>query len=456
MLKNRCCFFRFFSVSVNVIFITNTIRQPMKPITFFLLTLTISLNLFSQSVKLSQYPKTITPASKPEDAGFSSARLGKIDAMLDEYIRNQQIPGAVVYLVRDGKVAYHKAFGYSDVDKKTALKKDDIFRIASQSKAITSLAVMMLWEEGKFSLDEPVSKYIPEFKSPKVLKTFNAADSTYTSEPAKSEITIRQLLTHSSGIDYAAIGSTEFKGIYAKAKIPSGIGNEKDLLSDKIKALGQLPIKHNPGEKWTYGLNHDVLGYLVEVWSKMSFEQFLKTRIFDPLGMNDTYFYLPQEKHSRLVTLHQDKEGKVETMKANAYDGANPEYPKLKGTYFSGGAGLSSTVEDYAKFLQMFLNKGEFNGARLLSRKTVELIMTDQLPTLDNEYGLAFGLETQNNDHRSVHSIGTFSWGGAFNTQYWADPKERLIGLIYTNIYGTRHGQIGDRFKTLTYSAITD
>jgi CubicO group peptidase (beta-lactamase class C family) len=302
----------------------------MKCILSLLLLLTFSLCSFGQSVK------TITPAAKPEDVGFSTSRLNRIDVMLDEYMKNQQIPGAVVYLVRDGKVAYHKAFGYSDVEKKTVLKKDDIFRIASQSKAITSLAVMMLWEEGKFLLDEPVSKYIPEFKSPKVLKTFNAADSTYTTEPAKSEITIRQLLTHSSGIDYAAIGSAEFKSIYAKAKIPSGIGNDKDLLADKIKALGQLPLKHNPGERWTYGLNHDVLGYLVEVLSKMSFDQFLRSRIFDPLGMKDTYFYLPKDKHSRVVSLHQDKDGKVLVMKASAYDAANPEYPKLNGTYYSG------------------------------------------------------------------------------------------------------------------------
>lgn len=426
----------------------------MKHILIFI-ALVVSTNAFSQS-KPTQTIKTISLAAKPEDVGFSSERLARIDAMIDEHVKNQQIPGAVVYLVRDGKVAYHKAFGYSDVDKKTALKKDDIFRIASQSKAITSLAVMMLWEEGKFLLDEPVSKYIPEFKSPKVLKTFNAADSSYTSEPAKGEITIRQLLTHSSGVDYAAIGSPEFKAIYAKAKIPSGIGNDQDVLANKIKALATLPIKHNPGEKWTYGLNHDVLGYLVEVWSKMSFDQFLKTRIFDPLGMKDTYFYLPADQHSRLVSLHTDKDGKNVVMKANAYDGANPEYPKLKGTYFSGGAGLSSTVEDYAKFLQLFLNKGEFNGVRLLSRKTVELIMVDQLPTLDNEYGLAFGLETQKNDDRSVFSVGTFSWGGAFNTHYWADPKERLIGLIYTNIYAGQSWQIGERFRTLTYSAIAD
>ncbi|HEY0743554.1 MAG TPA: serine hydrolase domain-containing protein [Chryseosolibacter sp.] len=424
----------------------------MKPFLSLVIVL-ISLTVVAQAPKPV---KTITPAAKPEEVGFSSERLGRIDAMLNDYVKNQQIPGAVVYLVRDGKVAYHKAFGYSDVDKKTALKKDDIFRIASQSKAITSLAVMMLWEEGKFLLDEPVSKYIPEFKSPKVLKTFNAADSTYTTEPAKGEITIRQLLTHSSGIDYAAIGSTEFKSIYAKAKVPSGIGNDKDVLADKIRILGQLPIKHNPGERWTYGLNHDVLGYLIEVWSKMSFDQFLRTRIFEPLGMNDTYFYLPKDKHARLVALHHDKEGKVVVMKNTAYDGVNPNYPNLAGTYFSGGAGLSSTVEDYAKFLQMFLNKGEYNGVRLLSRKTVELIMTDQLPALDNEYGLAFGLETLKNDHQSVFSAGTFSWGGAFNTHYWADPKERLIGLIYTNIFATQHWQIGERFRTLTYSAIAD
>lgn len=400
--------------------------------------------------------KNISASAKPEDAGFSSSRLARIDAMLNDYIRNQQIPGAVVYLVRDGKVAYHKAFGYSDLDKKNILKKDDIFRIASQSKAITSLAVMMLWEEGKFLLDEPVSKYIPEFKSPKILKTFNAADSTFSVEPAKSEITIRQLLTHSSGIDYAAIGSNEFKSIYAKAKIPSGIGNDRDLLRDKIKALGQLPIKHNPGEKWTYGLNHDVLGYLVEIWSQMSFDQFLKTRIFDPLGMTDTYFYVPKEKHSRVVALHHDKDGKVTAMKATAYDGVNPEYPKLNGTYFSGGAGLSSTVEDYGKFLQLFLNNGTYNGTRLLSRKTIEMILTDQLPHLDNEYGLAFGLETAKNDYQSPYSIGSFSWGGAFNTHYWADPKEKLIGILYTNVFATQQWQIGERFKTLTYSAIAD
>jgi CubicO group peptidase (beta-lactamase class C family) len=411
--------------------------------------------IFACGVSYAQV-KNITQGSTPEASGFSSSRLNRIDKMIDGFVKTEQLPGVVALIVRDGKIVYHKSFGYSDIEKKTPLKKDDIFRIASQSKAITATAAMMLWEEGSFLLDEPVSKYIPEFKSPKVLKTFNAADSTYTTEPARGEITIRQLLTHSSGIDYASIGSTEFKAIYAKAGVPSGIGNDRDVLADKMKTLGSLPLKHQPGEKWTYGLNYDVLGYLVEIWSGMTFDQFLKTRIFDPLGMKDTYFYLPKEKHNRLVTLHQDKDGKAVKMASSAYDRVNPNYPTLPGTYFSGGAGLSSTTEDYAKFLQLYLNKGEYNGIRLLSRKTVELILTDQLPELNNEYGLAFGLETVKNDSRSVVSEGSFSWGGAFNTQYWADPTERLIGIIYTNVYATPYGQIGEKFKILTYQAIND
>lgn len=421
----------------------------MKFLSSILFFLIINATVFAQPAKFSA-------TAKPEDAGFSSTRLQRIDDMLEEYVKNQQLPGAVVMIIRDGKIAYHKAVGYSDIDKKTPLRKDDIFRIASQSKAITCTAVMMLWEEGKFLLDEPISKYIPEFKSPRVIKSFNAADSSYTAEPAKGEITVRQLLTHTSGIDYAVIGSSDFKAIYKKAGVPSGIGNHSGTIGDRMKALGAIPLKHQPGERYTYGLNMDVLGYLVEIWSGMSFEQYLKTKIFDPLGMKDTYFYLPKEKQNRLVTLHEDREGKVYRKTTPPYDAADPNYPSLQGTYYSGGAGLSSTAEDYAKFLQLYLNKGEFNGIRLLSRKTVELILTDQLPAMDNEYGLAFGLETVKNDHQNVYSIGTFMWGGAYNTQYWADPKERLIGIYYTNVYGTQHWQAGEKFKIFTYQAITD
>jgi CubicO group peptidase (beta-lactamase class C family) len=416
----------------------------------FVLLFAAALLLRAQSVK------TLSQSSSPGEAGFSEDRLARIDDLLGQHVKDRNIPGAVALIVRNGKIVYHKAFGYSDMEKKSSLKKDDIFRIASQSKAITSLAVMMLWEEGKFLLDQPVSTYIPEFRNPRVLKRFNNEDTTYTTEPAQGEITIRHLLTHSSGIDYAVIGSPEFKAIYAKAGVHSGIGNDLDLLANKIRILATMPLKHQPGERWTYGLNTDVLGYLVEIWSGMPFDQFLKARIFDPLGMKDTYFYLPKNKHDRLVALHGNRDGKAYKLKSPAYDALNTDYPKLKGTYFSGGAGLSSTVEDYATFLQLFLNGGEFNGTRLLSRKTVALMLTDHLPDLDSEFGLGFGLETEKNDYRSPATMGTFSWGGAFSTHYWADPAEKLIGVIYSNIYNNPYGYLNEKFKVLTYQALAD
>ncbi|MFZ9503830.1 MAG: serine hydrolase domain-containing protein, partial [Cyclobacteriaceae bacterium] len=220
--------------------------------------------LFSAEV----FGQPILAPGKPEEAGFSTERLARIDQTIQEHLTAGHIPGAVVFIARNGKIVYHKAFGYSDVDAKTPLKKDDIFRMASQSKAITSLAIMMLWEENKLQLDDPVSKFIPEFKNPRVMTRFNLADSSYASEPAKSEVTIRQLLTHTSGIDYAGIGSQEFKAIYAKAGISSGIGGEAGpTIGEKMKKLGTLPLKHHPGERFTYGLNTDVLGYIVEIAS---------------------------------------------------------------------------------------------------------------------------------------------------------------------------------------------
>ena len=393
-------------------------------------------------------------APTPADEGFSAARLARIDSLVMTTINEGRIPGAVVFISRHGRVVMHKAYGYRNLDTKEPLRRDDIFRIASQSKAITALAVMMLWEEGKFGLDDPISRYIPEFKDAKVLKTFNATDSTWTGESAKNRITIRHLLTHTSGLDYAAIGSDEFKAIYGKAGIPSGIGAKGSTIGEKMRILGTLPLKHEPGEKFTYALGLDVLGYLVELTSGMPFDQFLRKRIFDPLGMKDTWFYLPADRASRLVTLHGGKDGKAVVWKDLIFDGINPDYPKLPGTYFSGGAGLSSTTEDYARFLQLFLNKGEFNGARLLSPKTVEMMLTEQMPKLDLGEGLGFGLETPGNDWQSPRSLGSFSWGGAFNTIYWADPKEGLIGQIYTNLYQNPAPELGGKFVNLVYAAI--
>src|SRR6185369_4917631 len=252
--------------------------------------------------------------------------------LVKEYIDKKWIAGATVLVARDGKIVYYKGLGYDDIDKKTPLKKDAICRIASQTKAITSVALMMLYEEGKILLSDPVSKYIPEFKNPKVLDKFNAADTTYTTVPAKREITIRDLLTHTSGIGYAQIGSKESNAIYYKAGVVGGIGVNKIVLGDKMKILGGLPLLHQPGEKWTYGLNTDLLGYLVEVVSGMHLDEFLRKKIFEPLGMHDTYFYLPKEKYNRLVTLYTEDKTTKKAVKMNDKVDINGEvirdYPK--------------------------------------------------------------------------------------------------------------------------------
>ena len=391
----------------------------------------------------------------PQSVQVSAERLNRIDNMLQQAIDSGWIAGAVGFIARDGKIVYDKAFGVNDIEANIPLSTDNIFRIASQTKAIVSIAVMMLFEEGKFLLDDPVSKYIPEFAHPQVLSKFNEKDTTYTTIPAKREITIRDLLTHTSGIDYADFGSPPMSAIYAKADIFPDFGGDKVLIGDEMKALGRLPLFHQPGERWTYGLNVDVLGYLVEVLSGENLDQYLRRHLFEPLGMNDTWFYLPEEKHDRLVKVNtEDQNHHVVTM---PQEGVN--YPLLNGTYFSGGAGLSSTTKDYAIFLQMLLNKGVFNGKRLLSRRTVELITTNQIGDLSlgrDKFGLGFQITTESGQALLGVSEGSFSWGGYFGTTYWADPRERLVCLLFTQQFPLSHSEIHDKFRVLVYQALND
>lgn len=398
--------------------------------------------------------KVLREAS-PESVNVSSERLARIDKMLQQTIDSGWTAGAVGFIARDGKIVYNKAFGVSDIGTNKKMLPDDIFRIASQTKAITSIGAMMLFEEGKFLLDDPVSKYIPEFRNPQVLETFNEADTTFTTIPAKREITIRDLMTHTSGIDYAGIGSPGMRAIYAKAGIPGGFGTDKMVLSDKMKALGRMPLVHQPGERFTYGLNIDVLGYLIEVWSGESLDQYFRKHIFEPLGMNDTYFYIPETRVSRIVEVNTESQGhKVTEM---AQDFVN--YPLLKGTYFSGGAGLSSTTMDYAIFLQMLLNNGEYNGKRLLARRTVDLITSNQIGVLNrnrNKFGLGFEITTKDGQAELGISEGSFSWGGYFGTTYWADPKERLVCLVFMQQSPLSHAEIQNKFKAMVYQALDD
>jgi len=363
-------------------------------------------------------------------------------------------------VARKGKIVYHKAFGMADNQSNRELKRDDIFRIASQSKAITSTAVMMLWEEGKFQLDDPISKYIPEFKNPQVLRTFRYSDTSYTTEAAKREITIRHLLTHTSGLGYGVIdGDERFKMLYNKAGITDLFTTGPISIEESVKKLAKLPLHHHPGEAYVYSEGLDVLGYFIEIMSGMPFDEFLRKRIFDPLGMNDTYFYLPDSKANRLVTVQRRENSKWMRYPVTFYD---PDYP-IKGAkrFFSGGAGLSSTAKDYATFLQMYLNNGELNGVRLLSRTTVQVIMSNHSGDLfggaNSDYGLAFGVLTEAGQAAGGQgSAGTFNWGGYFNTQYFADPKEGIIGIIMKQTQGPTSDQTSWKFRLLVGQAVDD
>jgi len=395
--------------------------------------------------------------SSPETAGLSSERLSRIDKLLQGYVDSKQISGATAIIVSHGKIVYHKGIGLNDTETKSAMKKDAIFRIASQTKAVTSVAIMTLYEEGKFLLDDPISKYIPSFKDPKVLDKFNAADSSYTTKPANREITVRDLLTHTSGISYAGIGGKEAVAIYAKNKIPSGIGTPDYNLAESISALGKLPLIHNPGEKFTYGLNTDVLGYLVEVLSGKTLDVYFRERIFEPLGMKDSYFYLPKEKQDRLVTLYaQNKEGAL--IKSSSAKGFSTDYPNKNGTFYSGGAGLSSTAYDYAIFLQMMLNGGEYDGKRILSPAVVNLMIQNQTGSImqgGDMFGLGFSIVSEKGAARLPISRNSFEWGGIFGTLYWADPQEKIVALLMTQKYpNSVWGEMQDKFKVLVYQAM--
>ena len=432
----------------------------LKKITVFIaITIAFCLTANAQTKLIQKSP--VLKEVSPEKAGMSTERLARIDSMCEKAVSNGEIPGVVTLVVRSGKIVYWKAFGMADPMSKRELNRDDIFRIASQTKAITSTAVMMLWEEGKFQLDDPISKYIPEFKNAQVLNTFQYSDTTWTGIPADKEITIRHLITHTSGIGYGFIDADErFKMIYHKAGIVDAFTTEKVTLSENIKKLAKMPLHHNPGENFTYSEGLDVLGYFIEVVSGMPFDEFLKTHIFDPLGMDDTRFYLPDSKASRLVAVQQKVDGEWRKFPVTSYD---PDYP-IKGakTYFPGGAGLSSTVKDYATFLQMYLNGGEYNGVRLLSRTTIEFMMANQIGDLMGKgsgiyYGLAFGVvDAKGQALGGKGSLGTFSWGGAFNTQYFADPKEKIIGVILKQTLNVPSDNTAWRFPILVGQAVDD
>ena len=398
----------------------------------------------------------------PEEAGISAEGMKRMDALLQRFIEEKKAPGVAAIIVRNGKIAYYKAFGMRDLDSRDPLERDDIFRIASMTKAITSTAAMMLFEEGRFALDDPISKYLPEFKNQRILVDYNRETGVWNSVPVKKEITIRQLFNHTSGIGYGNIGGNkDLEMIYEKAGVYNLFTTDDITLKEDMARLGALPLLFEPGEKFSYGMNTDVLGYLVEVLSGMSLSDFFQKRIFEPLGMKDTYFYLPDNKKDRLVPVYTEVNGPGTLQKLPVQPGYDPEYP-IKGAkkFYSGGAGLSSTALDYAIFLQMMLNGGEYNGRQILGRKTVELMTTNQLGDLgtndpNDKFSLCFSLVTEKNVWKGPGSVGKFGWGGYFNTYYYADPKERLCIVLMRQLQGShRGGELNPLFDAVVYGAV--
>jgi len=403
----------------------------------------------------------LTPGA-PGAAGMSPERLLPIRPMVEKHIADNDFPGMVGIIARQGKIVYYETFGQADKESGKPMRKDAIFRIYSMTKAITGVAVMTLYEEGRFSLTDPVSNYLPEFKDMKVAveKTDAGGARTMYTVPAERPITIRDLLRHTSGLSYA--GPKDEKGdlIYQKLGV-QGAARDGIKLDELVRRLASAPLMDQPGTTFRYGMSIDVLGRLVEVVSGKPLDQFFAERIFQPLHMEDTGFFVPESKWSRLAALYErNPDGKTIVAK----DEQQREGYKHKPDAFMGGAGLASTAMDYLRFIQMLLNGGELDGARILSPKSVQLMSADHLgdmprianmPSPGYGFGLTFAVNLGPGKTGQIGSAGEYNWGGAAGTSFWIDPAEKLVGVFMIQRFSDTSGAAG-QFKRLAYAAIVE
>jgi len=399
------------------------------------------------------------PTVNPERVGLSTERLARIGAYLQRQVDDGNLAGAVALVARRGHVAYLSAVGMADREAKRPMTTDAIFRIASQSKAPTSVAIMMLVEEGAIALSDPVARFIPEYAHTTVA---TETDAGVTITPARRQITIRDLLTHTAGISYGT--ETVVAERYRDAGLGPAAGygwylaDKDEPICTTMERLATLPFVAQPGERWVYGYNTDILGCVVERASGVPFDRFLETRVFGPLGMRDTHFFLPENQRDRLTAVYAAKQGGgIE----RAPDGGRGQGAYVDGPRadFSGGAGLLSTASDYGRFLQMLLDGGELDGVRLLSPMTVMLMTVNQSDTLydgkDHGFGLGFEILERDGAGGTMGSAGAFSWGGAYHSSYFVDPHEELVAVLLTQHLPPAVNVTG-RFKTLVYGAVTE
>lgn len=398
------------------------------------------------------------PADEAASLGFSPERLARIDTVMAGYVAEGKVAGAVALVIRDGRIAHLGSYGWADRERRVPMTEDAIFRIASMTKAVTSVATMMLVEEGRLSLNDPVSHYIPGFGETTVAvpsDTSPGASSGYSVVPARREITVRDLLTHTAGISYGT-------GVLAHVYQDAGVyfwyfADKEEPIGESIERLATLPMAAQPGERWVYGFSTDVLGYLVERVSGMSLAEFFQRRVFDPLKMEDTHFYLPPAKAGRLAAVYSATDsGVVRAPDEGLGQGAYVDGPRVS---YSGGAGLLSTARDYARFLQMLLNGGELEGRRLLSPKTVELMTVNHVGDLyrngDLGFGLGFEVVTDLGRAGRLGTVGAYGWGGAYYTLYWVDPVEDLVAVFMAQLLPSGGLDLQGKFRTLVYQALT-
>ncbi|HEX2463486.1 MAG TPA: serine hydrolase domain-containing protein [Thermoanaerobaculia bacterium] len=410
--------------------------------------------------------------AKPEEVGLSSERLARIGERMQAYVDSGEIPGAVALIARHGKIAYFEHWGLADREKKVEMKPDTLFRIYSMSKPITSVGLMILHEEGRFQLTDPVAMYLPELAKLEVReeqKNPVTGEVTMHTHPARNPITVRDLLRHTAGFTYGFFGDTDVDRMYRE----SGILLEDKDLAETITKLGKLPLRFEPGTHWHYSISVDVQGRLIEVLSGKPLDQFLEERIFGPLGMNDTSFAVADKEWNRLAILYSPEgTGTGSDLFLTSTGGKKPLVPadparadrgyRQGATYFSAGGGLVSSAVDYLQFAQMMLNGGELDGKRILSRKSVELMTTDHLGDIPGlwspgyGFGLGFAVLEDVGASGALGSAGEFNWGGAAGTRFWVDPKEELIGIYMIQILPHTGLNYGTEFRSFTYQAISD
>lgn len=398
----------------------------------------------------------VLPPTVPESVAVSSERLERLTATLQRYVDDGQLAGAVALVARHGRAVYHEAVGLRDMESRDEMRTDAIFRIASQTKALVSVAVMVLQEQGKLLISDRVSKYLPKFETTTVAVEQDGGG--YKVEPSSRPITLRDLLTHTAGIDY---GNGIAEDRWAKADIQGWyFAHREEVMRDTVARMASLPFSAHPGERFVYGYNTDILGAVVERVSGKSLDVFLREAILDPLGMDDTHFYLPPHKTGRLATVYSAGGSGLERAPEPGLGIGQGHYVKGPRASFSGGAGLLSTAKDYARFLQMMLNGGSLDGRRVLSRKSVELMTVDHLNGIPfragQGFGLGFSVVTDLGARGQPGSVGEFGWGGAYHSTYWVDPQEGLVVVYLTQLIPANGLDEHSKLRALVYQALTD